>query len=399
MSCGIGEILFSLSFLFSQRLKYYYNDSILYAQCQCFVPTFYSELQHQDKLKGQPLSVKIVSEEPLTINQITDMPYKHFTADKRNELAALLRARVRKKDIAEQLNRNRTTIWRERKRGAGLNGRYYVRKSKRLARKKRIMANARFRKIENDQFLRKHIIKKLKKYWSPEQIAGRWNKFHKRKHINKDTIYKYAYEKRKDLIKYLRCQKGKYRRRYGTRIREKQREALKKRRIDAKPAIVDKKMRIGDWEGDTIVGKDRKPAILTHVERKSGLVLADKLERGTAEMAKQKTIKRFKRISRDKRHTITYDNGTVFSEYEMTEKAIKTTIYFCNAYHSWERGTNENANGLLRQFFPKKSLFAIITQRDIQKAVRLLNNRPRKRLNYSTPYEVFNQKEKRCTLE
>ena len=328
------------------------------------------------------------------------MPYKHFTPGQRNELAALLRAGVRKKNIAKQLRKHRTTIWRERKRGAGVNSRYYTRKSKRLSREKRIRANARFRKIENNKYLRRYVVEKLsKRYWSPDQIAGKWNKRHKRKRIGKDSIYKFVYEKRKDLVKYLRCQKGKYRRRYGTRMREEQREALKKRRIDTRPKIVELKQRIGDWEGDTIIGKDKKPAILTHVERKSGLILADKLERATAQATRQKTVKRFKRIPKDKRYTITYDNGSAFSEHDTTEKRIGLKIYFANPYHSWERGCNENANGLLRQFFPKKTIFATITQRDIQKAVRLLNNRPRKRLNYFTPYEVFNQKQKCCTLE
>lgn len=362
------------------------------------IGTFYSELQHQDKLKGQSLSVKIVSEQPLTINQ-TDMPYKHFTPDKRNELAALLYAKVKKRKIAKLLQKSRTTIWRERKRGEAPNGRYYALKAKRLAKKKRIKANARFRKIENDKALRKYIIRKLKKYWSPEQISGRWNKYHRRKHIGKDTIYKYVYGKRKDLVKYLRCQKGKYRRRYGTRIREKQREMLKKRRIDQRPEIVNQRVRIGDWEGDTIIGKDKKPAILTHVERKSGLVLADKLDKATAQATKEKTIKRFKRIPKEKKLTMTYDNGSTFSEHELTERNTGMTIFFAHPYHSWERGSNENANGLLRQFFPKKTKFATINQKDIQKAVRLLNNRPRKRLNYSTPYEIFYEKSKCFTLE
>lgn len=336
----------------------------------------------------------MISEPTLIINPTTDMPYKHFTTDKRNELAALFRVKVKQKTIAKQLGRHRTTIWRELKRGSGKDGRYYTLKSKRLAREKRIKSNAKFRKIENDKFLRRYVVAKLKKYWSPEQIAGRWNKHHKRKHIGKDTIYKYVYKKCKDLVKCLRCQKGKYRRRYGTRIREKQREELKKRRIDASPEIVALKGRIGDYEGDTIIGKDKKPAILTHVERKSGKLLADKLERATAETTKQKTIKRFKTIPKDKKYTITYDNGTTFSDHDTTEKETCIEIYFAHPYHSWERGCNENANGLLRQFFPKKINFATTTQKDIQKAVRLLNNRPRKRLNYSTPDEVFYGKEK-----
>jgi len=317
---------------------------------------------------------------------------KQITNDQRNEIYALKRAGHKQKDIARILHKDPSAICRELKRNQSNSGRYLARGAKLKTKERRIKANQRFKKIEHNTKLRKYILKKLKKYSSPEQIAGQWNKSRRDQRIGKDTIYKFVYEKRKNLIQYLRCQKGKYRRRYGTRIREKQREALKKRRIDQRPEIINQRGRVGDWEGDTIIGQDRKPAILTHVERKSGLVLADKLERATAEAAKDRTTERFKRIPRDKKYTITYDNGSVFSEHEMTERQTGLTIYFAFPYHSWERGCNENANGLLRQFFPKKSIFATITQRDIQKAVGLLNNRPRKRLNYSTPYEVFNQK-------
>ncbi len=148
------------------------------------------------------------------------------------------------------------------------------------------------------------------------------------------------------MVKYLRCQKGKYRRRYGTKIREKQREELKKRRIDERPEIVEKRQRVGDWEGDTVFGKDRKPAILTHLERRSGYLLADKIERALAELTREATVRRFKRIPKEKRHTITYDNGSEFAEHEMTQKVLKTDIYFAYPYHSWERGCNENVNGL-----------------------------------------------------
>lgn len=127
-----------------------------------------------------------------------------------------------------------------------------------------------------------NLIKKLKKYWSPEQISGRLKIEHendKSKRIGKDCVYKYIYSKRKNLVEYLRCQKGKYRRRYGARIREKQQEEAKKKRIDAKPEIVEKKNRIGDWEGDTIAGKEKTVHILTHVERKSilSLTITDQL--------------------------------------------------------------------------------------------------------------------------
>jgi len=189
----------------------------------------------------------------------------------------------------------------------------------------------------------------------------------------------------------LRCQKGKYRRRYGTRIRIEQQLEAKKKRITERPAEVETREIIGHWEGDTIVSADNQH-ILTHVERKSGLLLGDKLKRGTAELTRIKTTERFKSIPKRKKLTMTYDNGSTFAEHELTEKKTGIVIYFAYPYHSWERGTNENCNGLLRQFFPKKSAFATITQEAIDEACGLINNRPRKRLGYLTPNEVFNGK-------
>ncbi len=323
------------------------------------------------------------------------MSYKHITPDQRNELSALKRAKTKQKEIARVLGKDRTTIYRESIRNKNKDGKYDARTAKQKTIKRRIKANQRFRKIENNKWLREYIIKKLKRYWSPEQIAGRIRKKwpeDRSRHIGKDSIYDFIYTERKDLVKYLRCQKGKYRRRYGTRIREKQREKAKKKRIDVRPKIVEKRSRIGDWEGDTIVGGEKTIHILTHVERKSGMLFADKLERATAELTEEKTIKRFKKIPRKKKHTLTYDNGSTFASHKETERKTKIDIYFAYPYHSWERGCNENANGLLRQFLPKKSLFANVSQKDIDKMYRLINNRPRKRLNYLTPYEVFHEK-------
>jgi len=324
------------------------------------------------------------------------MSYLHLTPDSRNELSGMLAVGAEKKDIALALRKHRSTIWRElRRNGCGNKRGYDARLAKEKTKERRIEANKRFKKLDNSKWLRNHVVKKIKLKWSPEQISGRLKidyPNNKEKRIGKDSIYKYIYNERKDLVKCLRCQKGKYRRRYGTRIREKEREKLKKKRIDVRPEIIDKRGRIGDWEGDTIVGKEKTIHILTHVDRKSGILFADKLEQATAELTKQKTIERFSKIPRNKKKTITYDNGTTFSYFEMTEKKTRMDIYFAWPYHSWERGCNENANGLLRQFFPKKSSFAIVTQEEINNAIRLINNRPRKRLNYLTPTEVFCQK-------
>ena len=317
------------------------------------------------------------------------MSYTHITASNRNELSALLRAKTKQKEISRLLKKHRITIWRELKRNAEKKYHAGLAKEKTMARQ--VAAHRQQRKIENNLWLRNYLVKKIKKRWSPEQIAGRLKKKwprDKTRHIGKDSIYKYIYEQRKGLVKYLRCQKGNYRRRYGTRIREKQREEAKKKRIDTRPEIVAQKGRLGDWEGDTILGQD-KHHLLTHTERKSGLLLADKLDVVTAEETKKKTIDRFKTIPARKKQTITYDNGTTFSAYELTARETKMEIYFAYPYHAWERGCNENANGLLRQYFPKQMAFAEITQEEIDRVVTEINHRPRKRLNYLTPYEVF----------
>ena len=321
------------------------------------------------------------------------MSFNHFTKENKSELSILLNAGLKQKEIAKLLDKTPSAVSQELKRNpANTKTGYSAKVAKENSKNRRIEANKRFRKLDNNKWLRDHIEKKIKLKWSPEQISGRLKINYpsdKSKKIGKDSIYKYIYNERKDLVKHLRCRKGKYRRRYGTRIREKEREKLKKKRIDVRPEIVNTRGRLGDWEGDTIVGKERNIHILTHVDRKSGLLLADKLEHATAELTKQKTIERFSKVSRSKKSTITYDNGTTFSYFEMTEKETGIDIYFAWPYHSWERGCNENANGLLRQFFPKKSSFDIVTQEQIENAVRLINNRPRKRLNYLTPAEVF----------
>lgn len=330
-----------------------------------------------------------------------EMSYTHITPSNQNELSVLLRAKTKQKDIARLLGKHRTTVWRERKRNGDRNGKYHARKAKEKTAVRQEDGHRSQRKIENNRWLRTYIEAKLRKRWSPEQIAGRLELLYandKRKRIGKDSIYVFIYAKRNDLVRFLRCRKGRYRRSYGTRIRVKTREEAKKRRIDARPAIIEEKGRIGDWEGDTIVGND-KNHILTHNERKSGLLVADILTTPTAEATKRATIASFKKIPRSKRHTITYDNGLTFAYYEMTERILGILIYFAYPYHSWERGCNENSNGLLRQYFPKKTPLGKVTNEELQKAVREINGRPRKRHGYRTPYEIFNENAKNATDE
>ena len=310
------------------------------------------------------------------------MSYKHFTRDDRIKLSVLLKTEMKKEDIGRILNKDTVSIWREIKRNS-VKKKYLPSVAGREAKKRK---THRKKKIENDVWLKKYILKKLKLYWSPEQIAGRLRR--ENVVIVHETIYGYIIRHKK-LKKYLRCQKGKYRRRHGTVKREKTREYEKKRWIGERPKIINQRTRIGDWEGDTIVGAERKKRILTHVERKTGYLVADFLPIVSAEIVAEKTIKSFRRFPKQKRYSITYDNGTEFSAHEIIERKTKATVYFANPYHSWERGTNENTNGLIRQFFPKKSFFAKVTQKEVDRVTKLLNRRPRKKLNYLTPFETF----------
>lgn len=320
------------------------------------------------------------------------MSHAQLNSRDRVTLEKLFRAKVTQKEMSKILKKNKSTISRELARNKDKNGQYRARIAIKKAKKRRKKSNQKFKKLVVGSALRQYVVRKLKKYWSPEQIAGRLFLKHGKKLICHETIYQFIYNDRPDLKKYLRCKKGKYRRRHGTLKREKEREQTKKRRIDARPEIVEKRERIGDWEGDTIRGGDRKSAVLTHAERLSGYLMANRLERALAEKVREATLQSFSNVPKRKRRTMTYDNGSEFAEYELIEYRTKMVIYFANPYHSWERGTNENTNGLLRQFFPKKTDFTKITDSDLQIAVNLINNRPRKRHDYHTPKEVFSGK-------
>jgi len=299
-----------------------------------------------------------------------------------------------KKDISRELQRDQGSISREIKFNGHPCGRYFAHYAHKICKQRRHNANQLHRKITRNSWLEKYIKEKLKLRWSPEQIAGRLERKNGQKIIHHETIYQWIYNIQPEYKQYLRCIKGKYRRRYGTKIREKQREEAKKRRIDTRPKHIETRERIGDWEGDTVLGKEKTKRILTLVDRKSGYLIADKLESATAEHIRNIAIKNFRTLPKYKRHSLTLDNGVEFSDYETLEARIGIAVYFAYPYHSWERGSNENTNGLLRQFFPKKSAFANISSRQIKKVVRLINDRPRKRLGFLSPHELFND----CTL-
>lgn len=318
------------------------------------------------------------------------MSHIHFTRDTRVVLAALLMAQKSKSDCAKLLGMERSSIGREINRNKDPDGVYRGGHAHKQAAARRKQGKAYTKKIENNEELKTYIIRKLKTFWSPEQIAGRLRRVHRETTVCHETIYQFMYREKPELTKYLRRQKNKYRKKRGTKVRMKLNKALKIRRIEERSPLVDARERIGDWEGDTVVGKEKKQRILTYVERKSGFGMADKLDVVTAEIVQEKTALRFNALRLKDRKTLTRDNGPEFGDYDKDlEGRTRMQVYRATPYHSWERGTNENWNGLLRQFFPKGTFFATITQYRVDQVVRLLNNRPRKRLDYSTPREVF----------
>jgi len=238
--------------------------------------------------------------------------------------------------------------------------------------------------------LLRHITKELKLHKSLEQISGTLAQ--RKQSVVPSTIYRYIKERAPHLKQYLRSQKGKYRRRRGTKTREKEREQKKKRRIDERPNIVERRGRLGDFEGDTLMGRDKRVRIVSFVDRRSGYLIAFLLPKMNAELLTFLALKHFRYIPKKKRKTITLDNGTEFSDWERLEKKSGMTIYFAYPYHAWERGTNENTNGLLRQYFPKSLDFNVITSTELAYAVRRLNNRERKRLKFKSPRHVFLKK-------
>jgi IS30 family transposase len=299
-------------------------------------------------------------------------------------ISRMLRADHSFKEIARTIGKDSSSVGRHVNEYGGRNG-YDAQEVRRRKRMKRIKAMDGIRLIRGTilRFIKRELIK----HKSPEQIAGILKR--KGQPVVASTIYRYIKERAPYLKKHLRSQKGKYRRRRGTRIREKDREQKKKRRIDERPAIIERRGRIGDFEGDTLMGRDKRVRIVSFVDRRTGYLIAFLLPRMNAELLTSLAIKHFGDIPKKKRKTITLDNGIEFSDYERLEKKSSTTIYFAYPYHAWERGTNENTNGLLRQYFPKSLDFNVITPKELQQVVRRLNNRERKRLGFLSPRRVF----------
>jgi len=309
--------------------------------------------------------------------------YQQLAREQRYQIYLLKKVGFTQSAIAEQLEVDPSTISRELRRNSGLKG-YRPGQAHDLALTRR-RQKTQTRRVSKETWAL--IEQRLRQEWSPEQISG-WLKSAQKLLVSHERIYQHVYADKRtggDLWRYLRCRK-KRRKRYGSYDR---RGRIPNRvSIDRRPKIVDMRRRIGDWEVDTIIGKNHKQAMVSLTERKSRLTLIRKVERKTAQAVSEAVINLLVSLSR-KAHTITADNGLEFAHHEAIAQALNAKFYFAHPYASWERGLNENTNGLIRQYFPKNRDFSTITEEEITMVMNRLNNRPRKCLGFKTPRQVF----------
>jgi len=318
---------------------------------------------------------------------------KQLTESDRAVLAQLLEFKVSKREIARRLRKHRSTVYRELARNTGPIG--YVPEEAQQRTDIRRWVNHRVRKMSDPQF-RQYVCRRLKRYWSPDQIAGRSRREFRRRlrrQISRQTIYDWIRKQpTQERLVWRECL------RFGVRRRKRREDAGRLPnavRIDGRPAIVASRRRYGDWEGDTIVGCGRVGGLLSLVERKSGFTLLARVQDRRATTVRCAAEERLVTLPDTLRRTATFDNGKEFAEHERLSAATGLAIYFAQPYAAWQRGTNENTNGLVRQYVPKGTDLQATSHRAVAAIESSLNDRPRKRLGYRTPREVLNQYAKR----
>ena len=307
--------------------------------------------------------------------------YRQLTQEQRYQIYALRKTGHSQVETAEVVGINKSTVSRELKRNRGQRG-YRPQQAQSLAMERRQKGVPR---ITAETW--SVVERLLQQDWSPEQISGRLKK-EQRICISHEWIYQYVLADKQagaELYRHLRCQK-KRRKRYGHYDRRGKLPNC--RSIEERPAIVNTRKRLGDWEVDTMIGKNHQQALVTLTERKSRFTLLGKVPQRTAQ-AVQEQIHQLLLPVVDQVHTLTSDHGKEFAYHQQIADLLHLKFYFAHPYAAWERGTNENTNGLLRQYFPKKSDFQQVSSKEMEQAMLRLNFRPRKSLRFKTPFEVF----------
>lgn len=327
------------------------------------------------------------------------MKFKHFSIEEREKIQELLWQNTSIRAIAKAIGRCPSSVAREIDKNIPLKRSYKPRVAHERALEKRTRRGRKMR-LKNG-FVRRYVEGGLKAGLSPEQIAGRLHLEHPNESISHEAIYQYIYNRvhrngcgdmkigYHDLRKYL---KRRHKRRGQRGMRSVQRIFRPKGpSIDDRPKEVETRKTVGHWEGDSVISKKSKVGLNTLVERKTGLVFITKIKDRTSTSTKEAVIKRLSVLPKKIRKTLTSDNGVENFSYDQVQTEIGILWFFAHPYHSWERGTNENTNGLIRWYFPKGTDFATISDEEIKAVETALNNRPRKRLGWKTPLEAFNE--------
>lgn len=308
--------------------------------------------------------------------------YHHLTEGERNQVYALKKAGLTQSAIADQIDVNKSTICRELQRNKGLRG-YRPKQAHRLA----CARQSKIQRTRISDAIWTGIERMILEDWSPEQISGHL-KDNDMPSVSPEWIYQYIYADKRnggDLHSHLRCQKQR-RKRYGSVERRGQ---IKNRIcIDKRPEIVDLRSRVGDWEADTVIGKQGHSVLVTLVERKTRFTVAIKAANKTAQAVTDAICENLKPYQ-DRVLTLTYDNGREFAYHEEIAQKLTAEGFFAHPYHSWERGLNENTNGLIRQYIPKGKDIDDLSDEDVAKSIEKINNRPRKCLGFKTPNQLF----------
>ncbi len=309
------------------------------------------------------------------------MAYKQITEAQRYQIYALKKKEHSQNAIAEVIGVSPSTISRELKRNTGQRG-YRPKQAHQMALARRDKAKP---KITTETW--ELVRDKLAQEWSPEQISG-WLKRQELASVSHERIYQYVLQDKREggeLYKQLRCQK-KRRKRYGSYDRRGQ--LLNRTSIEKRPSVVEERTRLGDLEIDTVIGKGHQGGLVTIVDRTSRFTFIGRIDNKQADTVYSTTVDLLQPMA-NRLHTITADNGKEFAYHQQIAAELGVDVYFAHPYASWERGTNENTNGLIRQYFPKSTNFRKVTDEQVTRVADRLNHRPRETLGYRTPFEVF----------
>ena len=313
--------------------------------------------------------------------------YTHLTTDEREKAMVLREKGYGVSEIARQLGRDKSCISRELKRNSKADGSYSAAWAEKKYRKRRKKCHKPY--ILANPELAEYVAERMRMKWTPEQIEGRARLEGYPIRFSYSSIYRAIDRKQlpKELKNGMRF-KAKYKR-HKSKDDDKRGKMQGITSIHDRPAEVEKRETVGHWESDTVLGRRKTGAIGTHVERKTGYLVAFKLDGTESAPFVDATVQVFKLLPAEKRISFTADRGKEFTNHADLKNALNMPVYFCDPYAPWQRGTNENTNGLLRQFFPKRTSFADVSAQDLALVNNLINHRPRKRLGWLSPHEAF----------